>query len=706
MHLDDIEDEGAPQVEQYLSKIKVIRQIAHKIIEFLAQIEDFQKKLWLKKKFVVETNYCITLDRVPEALYPEICANEAQREEWVRLFAIDEITGEQPAQPELGATPKPGYSVPLTIEFLKSNPFLVLDTKYFKDTFTCALFSEIDNFEEILNGVLINSDNFHALNLLAPRYQHCVDAVYIDPPYNTVHSEILYKNQYLHSSWLSLIANTTSIIPRFWKEDFSFGLAIDDFEFVNLAAYLDTVFPQFERNTVVVNHHPQGAGGRLSRTHEYFIVVSPSDAPQFLGEPLEDYQEDRSFMRSGTAENNFRYGRWKSFYALLVDPKTNKIIDVEDPFPLGEEYPKDKTDEGLIRIYPINSKGEERVWRSSYLTGRERARNNELEISDKGTVYQSIDHESKREVLFSNWVDSKFNSGIHGSNVLRDLGLGSNFDYPKSIFTLETAIWAQTFGKHDAIILDYFAGSSTTGHAAINLNRKDSGSRKYLLVEMGNYFDTVTKPRIEKVIYSNDWKDGKPVSREGSSQCFKYLRLESYEDALNNLVLQRTKEQQLALEATPEFKENYMLSYMLDVESKGSLLNLQSFVHPFDYQLNIAAGMVGESQPTKVDLVETFNYLIGLHVETLQVIRGFHVVTGKNPAGERTLIIWRDLEEKSNKDLEEFFRKQDYNPRDMEYDLIYVNGDNNLENIRRPDETWKVRLIEEEFLNLMFDTED
>ena len=222
---------------------------------------------------------------------------------------------------------------------------------------------------------------------------------------------------------------------------------------------------------------------------------------------------------------------------------------------------------------------------------------------------------------------------------------------------------------------------------------------------MGNYFETVTKPRIQKVIYSKDWKDGKPVSREGSSHCFKYLRLESYEDALNNLTLRRTQEQQLALEANPEFKENYLLSYMLDVESQGSLLNIQSFVHPFNYQLNIATGAVSESKSTNIDLVETFNYLIGLRVQTLQNIRGFRVVTGLTPAGDRTLIIWRDLEENNNAALEEFFRKQDYNPRDMEFDLIYVNGDNNLENLRRPDETWKVRLIEEDFLRLMFDSE-
>ena len=95
MHLDDIESETAPRVEQYLCKVKAIRRIAHKIIAFLEQLENFEKKLWLKKKFVVETNFCVTLDRVPEDLYVEIVANDAQREEWLRLFGIDKIIGQQ-----------------------------------------------------------------------------------------------------------------------------------------------------------------------------------------------------------------------------------------------------------------------------------------------------------------------------------------------------------------------------------------------------------------------------------------------------------------------------------------------------------------------------------------------------------------------------------------------------------------------------------
>ena len=110
MHLDDVENESAPRVEQYLSKIKIIRRIAAKIIDFLAQLEDFQKKLWLKKKFVVETQHCIAVAIIPDAFYAEIAANEAQQEEWVRLLAINEIDYEPTTI---------SYSKRLTPEFLR-----------------------------------------------------------------------------------------------------------------------------------------------------------------------------------------------------------------------------------------------------------------------------------------------------------------------------------------------------------------------------------------------------------------------------------------------------------------------------------------------------------------------------------------------------------------------------------------------------------
>lgn len=693
MHIDDLDTENEKRFEEYLSKVKVIKSIGSKIISFLEQIEGFQKKLWLKRKFIIESNYCITLDNIPEDFYEDIIQNNYQLNEWITLFKIDELDD---------------FTNPINIEFLKKHQYLTLDTKFFNEEFKGKLLSQFDNIDEKINGLLVHSENFQALNLLRKKYENSIRTVYIDPPYNTVHSEILYKNQYKHSSWLTLMANVAKLTSSFFENTFSYGIAIDDYEFVNLASLYDTLFPNFEREVVVVNHHPQGAGGRLSRTHEYFVMYSPVGSPAYLGKPLDDYQEDRSFMRSGTAKNNFRTGRWKSFYALIFDPKTNKIIDAEEPVPLGEKYPTNDTVEGFRRIYPINSKGEERVWRSSFVTGKGRAKNGELSLSEGGTVYQKIDHEGKRELLFSNWTDSKFNAGVHGSNYLRDMGFGGLFDYPKSINTVETALWAQTYGDKEAIVMDYFAGSGTTGEAVINLNRHDDGNRKYILVEMGEYFNSVTKPRLQKATYSKDWKDGKPVSQEGISHIFKYIKLESYEDALNNIELNRSPEQQAAMDEmmSVDAKEEYLLSYMIDVEAEGSpsLLNIEALNNPFDYKMMITEGT--ETKPTKVDLIETFNYLIGLHVKTIDMIKGIKVIIGVLRNGEDVLILWRNTDEVSNKQLEDFFNKQGYNTRDNEFDRIYVNGDNHLENLKLDEDKWKVILIEEEFRRLMFDVYD
>ena len=197
IYLDDIDEQDEAKTKEYLTKAKVIRKIARKIITFLAQIEDFQKKLYLKKKFVVETNYCITLDRVPDSMYPEIAANDAQREEWVRLFAIDEI---EATDGDLVNAATVGYSAPLTVEFLKQNPFLVLDTAFFSTEFKEQLVASIDNLDEKLDGLLIHSENFQAIRLLQQKYQNKVKCIYIDPPYNAKSSEILYKNTFKHSS--------------------------------------------------------------------------------------------------------------------------------------------------------------------------------------------------------------------------------------------------------------------------------------------------------------------------------------------------------------------------------------------------------------------------------------------------------------------------------------------------------------------------
>src|SRR5690554_3747912 len=225
MHLDDVESETAPRVEQYLSKIKVIRRIAHKIIDFLAQLEDFQKKLWLKKKFVVETSYCIRLGVIPEEFYPEIAANDAQREEWVRLCAIDEIKGDLTT---------PGYSVPLSVEFLKACPTLMVDTRYFDDGFAARLLEKLDDVDEQASGLLIYGENFHALNLMLNRHQKQLKCIYTDPPYNTRDGDFPYKDSYPSSSWMSMMFDRIRLARELLRPEGSFVSHIDEHEFLSL----------------------------------------------------------------------------------------------------------------------------------------------------------------------------------------------------------------------------------------------------------------------------------------------------------------------------------------------------------------------------------------------------------------------------------------------------------------------------------------
>ena len=744
MHLDDVEHESAPRVEQYLSKIKVICKIAGKIIDFLAQLEDFQRRtLWLKKKFVVDTQYCIAVGCIPDAFYAEIAANEAQREEWVKLFAIDEIKGNLTTR---------GHSKHIEPEFLKAHPTMAVDTQHFDDGFAARLLEAIGDVDRQTDGVLFNGDNFQSLMLMQHRYRGQVDCVYIDPPYNTGDSEIPYKNTYLRSSWLTLMASRLALVPRMFTPDVPvLFIAIDDFEMVNLAKLIDSEYSSFRREMIIINHHPQGGKAKtLAHTHEYMLACVQSSSDRTLvGRMSKDGVELRPFKRSGTAESNFRHGRPNSFYAVLIDPRSRKVVGLELPPPRDGGYPTGPTAERQIRIYPIGANGEERVWRRSYESCLQLVAQGKLICTERATIYQSIEAEERTAALFSNWVDPRYNAGTFGANLLRDImGEQNIFSYPKSVHTVGDAIFSAGLDEC-AYVLDFFGGSGTTGHSVINLNREDGGRRKFILVEMANYFDTVLLPRIKKVTFTPEWKAGKPkrvaTPEEGERgpRILKVIRLESYEDALNNLETRRTDRQQLLLEAAEAqgadgLKEQYTLRYMLDVETRGSqsLLNVQDFVDPTGYKLEVKRPGSDESHEVNVDLLETFNWLIGLTVRHIEApltfnaaferdsekrlrLKGrlkqehdglywFRTVSGTMPDGRRTLVIWRKLSgepEQDNLVLDEWFTRQGYSAKDSEFDLIYVNGGNNLENLKTPDDLWKVRLIEEDFHRLMFDVE-
>jgi adenine-specific DNA-methyltransferase len=719
--LDDIDEQDDAKTKEYLTKAKVVRKIAQKIISFLAQIEDFQKKLYLKKKFVVETNYCITLDRVPKEMYPEIAKNDAQREEWIRLFAIDEIIGD-----DLFKVP---YTVPLTVEFLEDNPFLVLDTALFGGKFKEQLICQIENLDENLDGLLIHSENSQVLRFLGRRYASAIDCVYGDPPYNSKSSEILYKNSYKHSSWISMMHDRIKLVAKLKAEKGAIITAIDENEGFNLMKLFDSIFPGWIKTSVTVLHNPAGVqGDNFSYSHEYAIFLF-ENLKHVIGKTEREKKSVEPFRDWGPTGTRNPTGN--TFFPILVDLAGENIIGFGDvcdaSFHPGAQNIRK---ESHIEVYPVGDDGDERKWVFARDTVEDIR--DDLFVVDNNGIFQ-IDRIKSKGSYKTVWTDKLYYANVYGSKLVNDIIGAKKFDFPKSIYTVQHCIGAvnSVARNKDSVILDYFAGSGTTGHAVINLNREDNGNRKYILVEMGEYFDTVTKPRIQKVIYSMDiesqkgWKDGKPVSRIGSSHAFKYLRLESYEDTLNNIVL---GDRDLTL--LGDAQEEYMLTYMLSTEAEGSacLLNIDKLDKPFDYKMNITRNL--ESIEKSIDLVETFNYLIGLTVIKSHALIShdaefvtqeygaisatlkpgktyrFKAVEGTIPNGEKALVIWREMTgdiEKDNAALDAYFLTFN-NVRDFRY--IYTNCDNNLANLRENGERWRVILIDEEMKQRMFeDTE-
>ena len=267
--------------------------------------------------------------------------------------------------------------------------------------------------------------------------------------------------------------------------------------------------------------------------------------------------------------------------------------------------------------------------------------------------------------------------------------------------------------------MDFFAGSGATGHAVINLNREDGGRRKFILVEMAQYFDTVLLPRIKKVTFTPEWKDGKPkrmaTAEEAarSPRIVKVIRLESYEDALNNLTFDEESGQQ----ALKLFGDEYLLSYMLKWETRHSatLLNVEQLQSPFSYRLHIHRD--GETRARPVDLPETFAYLLGLDVQSRKVYRNdesrmmndgnshhssflthhsYLVYRGTLRNGHTVAVIWRETKG---------WTAEDYR-RDAAFvaeqklaegaDEIWVNGDSLIPGARSLDPIFKERMMNAE----------
>ncbi len=765
LNLDELQAAGQHRAEGWFQIFCAIKSIGYTIIAFLSQLENFQKKLFEKKKFIYDTQYCITLDRVPEQLYTEIADNDAQWTEWKHLFAIDE---EQKNLFTNGKNKKENR-----LAFLKTNPFLVIDTAFFDSDFIDQLLNSIADIDAQIDGLLINSENFQALNILQEKNRNDIKCMYIDPPYNTSASEILYKNEYKHSSWLSLLENRLSLGVALLSPNANLCITIDDFESHRLKMLITEMFGE---NSILgcasIRSNPSGRATPkgFSIAHEYALFVSLSNSAIVGRLPHTDKQISRysekdelgqyewvNFRKHGGA-NAFRTARPAMYYPIFVKNADIRIPRIKWDDEKREWILEEKAKKGEKVIFPIRVVGDssyEMTWKWGVDTARKQIHELCTRIDQRGEigVYRKSRLREEGTLPRTWWDKTTYSATEYGTNLLADIiGTSNSFPFPKSIYATIDCLKVGGVDE-DGIVIDFFAGSGTTGHAVINLNREDDGERKYILVEMGEYFDTVLKPRISKSVYSIQWRDGKPQRipfyirsqkkrisdlkkeldelkgiqekqeyefeaqrikgeidkcqfsinmaesqfREGNdyfgvSHCYKYIRLESYEDALNNIRFDESKGQQFM------HFDRYLLDYMLDFETKDSqtFLNVKMLSNPFEYKLLIHQD--GQTVECSVDLPETFNYLIGLHVQTRRVYKNGktkYLVYKGNVDHKSVVVIWRTTENWQQKDYEADKKFISENKLTEGADEVYINGDSLIPNAQSLDPVFKKRMFTE-----------
>ena len=439
-------------------------------------------------------------------------------------------------------------------------------------------------------NILIEGDNYHALQVLNYTHKNKIDVIYIDPPYNTGAKDWKYNNDYIdasdsyrHSKWLSFLSHRLRIAKKLLSPSGVLLTAIDDHEFATLKLLLEEVFPSHTHESVVVNHHPQGSGGdNISITHEYGIVSVPRGMHLFLGELTNTGFEDWALIKYGAGGDYYRSGRPRMFFAIHVDSRTGEVIDVGPELGVTEKYPTEATEGGLRRIYPLDAKGGERRWRYGRETMLKLIKQKKIASSlPSFSMSVVVDREGSHKPVYSNWIDSKYNAGPHGTKVLKDILPNTNFPYPKSIHVTKDFIAAATRLCKSGTVLDFFAGSGTTGHAVLDLNKEDGGNRKFILCtnNENNIAEEVTWERIKRVSKGYKKPNGEKVEGLGGSlEYFKteFVDVENIENVSDKKKLEFTYEAgQMIAFREDSFKEiEKNKNYQIFTNEKGKYVGI------------------------------------------------------------------------------------------------------------------------------------
>ncbi len=378
------------------------------------------------------------------------------------------------------------------------------------------------------NNLLIEGDNYHSLSVLDYTHKGAFDVIYADPPYNTGNSSWRYNNDYVekddafrHSKWLSFMRKRLELARELLKDDGIFVLTIDDYELFTVGLLLDKIFGEENRiGIVAIETNPRGRTTNtfFATSHEYilFYAKKSDDAVLDFKDLTEeqmgafDLEDDISkyrllpFRRSGGLST--REERPNSFYPIYYNEKTGGISI--------EKIKKS------VEILPIDSEGRERVWRQTRPSLMLAVSRGDIVIKNTGKKFTVLmkDRIKDGRKAKTIWIDPRFDASSHGTVLIQTiLDKRKVFNYPKSLYAVIETLNVLIKSKKEALVLDFFAGSGTTGHAILAMNKEDGGSRRFILCtnNENKICEEVTYERLKRSIKGYKNKKGEKVNGLG-----------------------------------------------------------------------------------------------------------------------------------------------------------------------------------------------
>lgn len=385
-------------------------------------------------------------------------------------------------------------------EVLENNlPVLTEDTDLF-----------IDNGGQM--NFLIEGDNLASLKLLEKTHKGRIDLIYIDPPYNTGAKNWIYDNDYVdsndlfrHSKWLSMMNQRLVLAKKLLANKGVLICAIDENECATLKLLLEEIFGgSYEYVCITIVHNPRGIQGKnFSYTHEFAFFVIPKGDKIIGGRKIPESEIDWRNLRDNGGES-LRSDARNCFYPIITDGQN--IIEFGDVvFDESEHHNQTENIGNLYYVYPVDKQGIERKWRyarqsiskiKDYLRIKKTKTGFEIELGKPYGTYRTV------------WDNARYDANEYGKKILNSLIPHCPFDFPKSLWNVYDCLYSVVAQRKNTTILDFFAGSGTTGHAVMKLNAEDGGNRKFILCtnNENNICRDVTYERIKRVIAKENYK--------------------------------------------------------------------------------------------------------------------------------------------------------------------------------------------------------